>query len=117
MQINITVLIQAFHFCIAYVMLRAFVFKPFVRVLEQQEHDKELLKQSVELEKQSYMVQKEEKRSIFIQLKNQLMTRMPVFGVQPPACEVKHVQHVDIQHELSQEEKEDIKKKALDILR
>lgn len=117
MQINITVLIQAFHFCIAYLMLRAFVFKPFVRLLEKQEEGKESLKQSVAHEEHSYMMQKEEKRTAFMQFKKQLLTRMPVFGVEHPECEVSHVQHVDVQHELSQKEKEDIKKKALEILR
>lgn len=48
MEINITILIQAFHFLIAYLLLRYFLFVPVWRVVTQEQTKQDTLVQAIE---------------------------------------------------------------------
>ena len=57
MEINLTLMVQAINFFLFYLILRVFVFKPFVAIILQDEADKKRLESSIQQERQMMAAQ------------------------------------------------------------
>ena len=66
MNINATVIIQAFNFFIVYWMLRLFLFKPVIALIEQEGAQEASLLDMIDQQKKSLAIQEKERQRIWL---------------------------------------------------
>jgi hypothetical protein len=62
MNINLTLIIQIFNFLMVYYLLRFFLFKPTIKVIEEENNQKTAMLESIDQQKKSLEVQKKERQ-------------------------------------------------------
>lgn len=62
MNINLTLIIQVCNFLVVYCLLRFFLFKPTIQVIEEERAQKSAILDSIDQQKKSLEVQKKERR-------------------------------------------------------
>jgi hypothetical protein len=62
MNINITLIIQAFNFCIVYWMVRYFLFKPVIGIIEHKETQENAIHDIITQQKKSIEIQEKERQ-------------------------------------------------------
>ena len=61
MNINATIIVQIFNFCIAYWMLRIFLFKPVVAIIEHEKAQEQAIHDSIDQQRKSLEIQEKER--------------------------------------------------------
>lgn len=119
MNINFTLIIQALNFFIAYLILRYFLFKPTVNVIEQERAEenglKEIIKQGVEtnsaLTDQNKLQWQIYQKEFFVRLPNVFISDLFIYKNLAPAIKAPQVKSSELT-QLQNEVVQDIIKKV-----
>lgn len=63
MNINMTLIIQAIHFCIVYCMVRYFLFRPVIAIIEHKNAQQDALNAIIDQQKKSLAIQEKERQN------------------------------------------------------
>ncbi|MBM17795.1 MAG: hypothetical protein CL947_01845 [Epsilonproteobacteria bacterium] len=119
---NITLLIQAFNFFIAYTILRAYIFAPALQILNQQESEKKKLEKAISatmLKKESLLMHVQER---WVSIKKALCELMPSLGMKSLVInstmhqkELLQNQQIDLSDEKRQKLKRMIRNSVVEV--
>lgn len=85
-DINLTVIIQAFHFFLAYSLIRHFLLKPIAGIIHQQEHEHRDLLADINRQKEQVKIHEQEKKHIWLLCQRYFAKHSP----QPGDKEITH---------------------------
>src|SRR5579863_5766075 len=77
MNINATVLVQAFNFLIVYWMLRIFLFKPTIAIIEHEKAQENAMLAIIEQQKKSLEIQEKERQRHWYSCQEYFTTQQP----------------------------------------
>jgi hypothetical protein len=78
MNINATVIVQAFNFFIVYWMLRLFLFKPVIALIEQDSAQEASLLDMIDQQKKSLEIQERERQRIWLLCQEYFIAHRPL---------------------------------------
>lgn len=79
MNINATILIQAFNFFITYWMLRLFLFKPIIAIIDHENADKKTLLDIIDQQQKSIAIQEKERQRHWYICQEYFATHKPYY--------------------------------------
>lgn len=80
MNINATFFVQVFNFVIVYLMLRFFLFKPVITIIQQEEDQEKSLKESIDQQKKHIALQEKERQRNWQICQEYLILHRPSFS-------------------------------------
>ena len=81
-DINCTVIVQAIHFGIAYVVLRVLLFRPTISCIQQAEHHQHQLLDSIEANRAALVAKQQEKDQKWVAFQYRIKALIPVKSVE-----------------------------------
>jgi hypothetical protein len=66
MNINMTLIVQSVNFCIVYLMVRHFLFKPVVTIIEREQSEEQALHDIIDQQKKSLEIQEKERQRSWV---------------------------------------------------
>lgn len=88
MNVNATLIVQAFHFFIAYQILKHLILKPLLKLMAHNEHEREAVLQKLKHEELMYQEAAQQKKNDWDALKEEFVSKAPEIAM--PEKETLH---------------------------
>lgn len=103
MNINMTLIVQAIHFCIVYCMVRYFLFKPVIAIIEHKNAEQDALNAIINQQKKSLEIQQKERHNNWIMCREYFNLHQPHLFDQKQAFFDEEEHEVSLPHSSTHE--------------
>jgi len=104
--INITLLFQAIHFFIAYLIIRFLILKPLLIVIQQEQRERDVQLAALQQIKEQVAANEQEKQNTWMRFKHYFAGHMPSLGfsrhnIPTPSVTIVPVNSEELQHDIA----------------